>query len=198
MTNPNTVEIVVIADRSGSMKPLVSDTIGAFNAFVEEQKALPGSARLTLVTFDNFYEVAKGYESVDIKDAPELTEDVYYARGMTALYDAMGTTLTSLLKQNPARAIVMVITDGEENSSREYNHRQVKELVEQAEAKGWEVIFTAANIDVASYGNSLGIAASATRSFVADSHGIAQAYTNFSTATASYRCAPIGTLKDKE
>lgn len=187
MTNPNTVEIVVIADRSGSMKPLVGDTIGAFNAFVEEQKALPGAARLTLVTFDNVYEVAEGFKSVDIQDAPELTEAQFYARGMTALYDAMGSTLTALLAQNPDKAIIMVITDGDENSSREYSHKQVKELVEKAEAKGWEVIFTAANIDTEKYGAQLGIAAGATRGFVADAHGIAQAYTNFSASTASYR-----------
>ena len=94
MTDPNVTEIVAILDRSGSMGTLIAETIGGFNNFVEEQKKTDGKAILTLVQFDDQYQI--DYEGVDVNDVKPLDEKTYVPRGMTALLDAVGKTIVSV------------------------------------------------------------------------------------------------------
>lgn len=151
------VEIIVIADRSGSMELIRSDAIGGFNGFLEEQQALKGKANLTLVLFDDKYEVA--VDRVPVKKVPKLTAQTFVPRGTTAMNDAIGKTLATLEELNPTKAVICIITDGMENASREFTQEQVKAKILEAEAKGYQVQFLAANMDAyqasASYGISI-------------------------------------------
>lgn len=147
------VDIVCILDRSGSMRGLANEVIGSFNEFLKEQKKMEGEARLTLVLFDDHYDVV--YDKVELNSVPDLTSDLYFARGMTALHDAIGKTITSM--KEVTKAIVLIQTDGEENSSHEYKKDAIKKLVEEKTIAGWEFHFIGANIDAMAEGTSYGI-----------------------------------------
>lgn len=186
MQSPNKtpVEIVAILDRSGSMASLCQEAIGGFNSFLSEQQALEGEANMTVVLFD--YEIIT-HPAKPVKDVEPLDTTTFVPRGTTALNDAIGSSLATLEAKQPDKAIILIITDGAENASREYSAAQVKEKVETAKAKGWEVVFLAANIDAFATGANYGIAANSTVSFTADSFGVHDAFAAMGSVTRSYR-----------
>jgi len=157
-------EIVCILDRSGSMGGLESDTISGFNSFLQRQRAVDGRARLTLVLFDGQYELV--WQNVDIQLAGELTEQLYFVRGGTALLDALGRTVADTRHaiammpedERPTRVVVLVVTDGEENSSREYSLAQIKDIVVAQQADGWKFVFIGAGIDAFGAAKDMGMA----------------------------------------
>lgn len=198
MTDPNRTHITAVLDRSGSMRNLAADTIGGFNKFLEDQKATEGEATLTLVLFDDHYDVP--YLSKNIKEIPELDSKVYFARGMTALYDALGKAiidtgiaLAALPEdQRPGTVIVLVMTDGDENSSKEFageaGRQRVQAMVKtQTDVYKWSVIFMGANIDAKAVGASLGVAAAQALNYTSDSHGTRSAYEAMSSGTRGLR-----------
>lgn len=178
-----TTEIVVIADRSGSMWSIAEDAIGGFNAFLEEQKKLGDDANLTLVLFDDQYEVPVKAEK--ITSVEPLNERTYVPRGSTAMNDAIGKTIALLKEANPEKAIVCILTDGMENSSKEYTTQQIKELVEEVEGKGWQIVYLAANQDAFQEGGARGI--STNINYDATKLGVRSAYDQVSAVTTSYR-----------
>jgi uncharacterized protein YegL len=149
MVDKNLTEIVAIIDRSGSMVGLTKETIGGFNAFLEEQKKTTGKAKLTLVQFDDQYQIDQ--DGVDINDAKPLDDTTYVPRGYTSLYDAVGRTIITVGErlsktpdeERPGQVIFLVITDGEENSSKEYKHAsKIAEMVKhQTEVYNWTFTF---------------------------------------------------------
>lgn len=179
------VEIVAILDRSGSMATIIDDSIGGFNSFLAKQQELPGEANISVVLFDNEYEVI--VDDIPVRDAKPVTKDTYFPRGWTALNDAIGKTLNKMFKTNPERAIVCILTDGQENASKEFTTTQVKQLIEQAQGKGWQIVFLAANQDAFATGNALGIARDSTHSYVANSIGTKTAYSALCATTTAYR-----------
>lgn len=172
--------IICILDRSGSMCNQANEVINNFNKFLKEQQEVEGEAKLTLVLFDDQYEMV--YEALDLKSVPPLTEATYYVRGMTAMNDAVGRTLNQMQRHN--KAIVLIHTDGWENASREYTADQVKTLTDKLKQK-WEFIFVGGGIDAQQVGASIGITKTA---FVTnDLVGNATTYDNFSVASTAYR-----------
>jgi hypothetical protein len=148
------VEIAYILDRSGSMQPMQEPAVAAFNDFLKAQLAVPGEARLTLVQFDDQYEVPVA--ALRMQAVPQLTAATYVPRGSTALLDAIGRTMKDLdtrlqklpAAQQPAKVILAIFTDGEENASREYTARHISDLIAlYRDTKGWEFLFLAANQD---------------------------------------------------
>lgn len=186
-------EIIVILDRSGSMSTIANDAIGGFNTFVEEQKKVKGEATLTLIQFDDKYEVV--YKNVPLNEVKPLTNNTFVPRGMTALNDAIGKAITShntgggcSVCAKDTKVIVAILTDGEENSSREYSTSKINELISHyRESHNWEFIFLAANQDAFKVGNLFGIKKDDTFNFVADSLGTQAAYTNMSIRSTAYR-----------
>ena len=183
-------EMVFILDRSGSMSGLEKDTIGGYNGLLNKQRAEPGKAVVTTVLFDDKYDMP--YDAVDIEKIPDMTDKVYFARGMTALLDAIGKTVTSVKarqaalpkEERPDKTVVVIITDGEENASREYNGKSVRALVEERKAEGWEFLFLGANIDAIATANNFGIDADRSVTYRADSIGTR---TNFE-AVSNFMC----------
>lgn len=185
MAKAKPVEIVVVVDRSGSMESIRNDAIGGFNAFLEEQKGLKGKANLTLVLFDDKYEVV--YDSVDIQDVEPMTRDTLVPRGMTAMNDAIGKSLSNLEVKNPKKAIIVILTDGAENASKEWTGPQVKVKVEAAKTKGWEIVFLAANIDAAATAGAYGMNQGSARGFAANAGGVMNASRVMTQFVTSYR-----------
>lgn len=190
----NLTEIVFILDESGSMQPLVADTIGGFNSYVESQKKEPGEAYLTTVLFDDRYEVLHNH--VNINDVPPLTDTEYRPCGMTALMDAIGRTIATVGKrlyetpeeERPSHVIFVITTDGMENASREFSRDQVKEMIQHQQDKySWQFLFLGAGIDAYKEARSIGIGDSHTMSVTADSLGTQNVYCSIANASKVIR-----------
>ena len=187
-------ELVFIVDRSGSMAGLEKDTIGGFNAMLKEQAELEGEARVTTVLFDNQYRLL--HDRIDIRAVAPLTEKDYRVGGGTALLDAIGRTIKKIRavqkqtaeEYRAEKVLFVIITDGEENSSRKYSAEQIKECIEhQQEKYGWEFVFFGANMDAVLEASKLGIAAEFARGWLANAAGTAMAYNDMSAIMAEIR-----------
>lgn len=198
----NLTELFIILDRSGSMRPLTADTIGGYNSLIEQQRKLEGEMRVTTVLFDDEYDLL--YDTVDINEIPPLTEDTYFARGSTALLDAVGRTIDAaglrysrmLESDRPSKVIFAITTDGMENASREYTLERVKNLIEQKKEKyGWEFLFFGANIDAFGAARSMGISARQTMQFSHDVAGVEACFEHMSCSISGMR---IASLRRKE
>ena len=135
MTRPDLTDITFVLDRSGSMQPIKEATIEAFNGFVNSQRTGAGTAQMTLVQFDDQYELL--YQALAIQQAPELTRQTYEPRASTALLDAMGRTMIATGERlrklpeadRPGTVVFVTLTDGYENASREYTLQRINELI---------------------------------------------------------------------
>lgn len=162
--NEGITELVFILDKSGSMSGMEKDTIGGFNAMIENQKALDGKVYVSTVLFSNFSEVLHDRKSLE--EIAPLTEKEYQVGGCTALLDAIGGAIKHIgnihkyarKEDVPIRTLFVITTDGMENASREYNSKQIKDMIRRQEVKyGWEFLFLAANIDAVETADSIGI-----------------------------------------
>lgn len=190
------MELVFILDKSGSMGGLETDTIGGYNAMLKKQQMVDGDCHITTVLFDNNYEIL--HDRIDIKAVSPITEEEYQVGGSTALIDAIGMTIHKIanVQKNTAedyraeKVMFVIITDGEENSSREYSARQVKAQIEQQKTKyGWEFIFLGANIDAVEAAGRFGISPDRAQNYHADSEGVELNFHTMSEAVSSYRQA---------
>ena len=172
-------ELVFILDRSGSMAGLESDTIGGYNAMLAKQKAEPGECRITTVLFDDNYKLL--HDRIDIRAVDPIGPEQYFVGGTTALLDAIGRTIHKIGNAQKYTApgyradkvMFVIITDGEENASREYSLDRVKRLIESQKAKyGWEFVFLGANIDAVQTASQFGIGADRAQNFVPDGAGV--------------------------
>ena len=177
-------DITVVMDRSGSMSSCAVEAEGGLNHFIEEQKQAAGDAVFLLVQFDDHYDVV--CEGVPIQDAPVCKLE---PRGMTALLDAVGKTINTVglrlaamdEADRPGLVIMVILTDGMENSSQEFTKAQVKDMIEHQQSKyNWKFIFLGANQDAFSEGGSIGIQASSTANFDIDKIGVAYQATSAS------------------
>jgi uncharacterized protein YegL len=187
--------IICILDRSGSMSSIMNDSIGGFNEFLRKQKELPDRATITVNLFDDKHDCP--YDFVDIKDAKELTRDIWYPRGTTALYDAIGrainkekarfASLASFGSEIPAKVLVCIVTDGLNNASKEYTREDIQSLIKKCENDDWNFIYLAANQNAFAVGQSFGISYANTYCYVANSVGVAGMSATLNNATTSYR-----------
>lgn len=190
------VEIVVIVDKSGSMQNLRADVVGGFNTFVEEQKKLPGEAVLTLVQFDTAYAVP--IDRQPVKAIGPLTLENYLPGGSTALLDAVGKAVTALRDRTTKddKAIVCIMTDGEENASTEFKKADIKSLIDSmTKERGWQFVFVGANQDSFHEAGQLGISAQATSNFAPTAAGTRAAYSLMTESATSYRADPNKPVK---
>lgn len=194
-------ELVFILDKSGSMGGLESDTIGGYNSMLAKQQAVEGECHLTTVLFDNNYELL--HDRTDIKAVRPLTAREYQVGSATALIDAIGKTIHKIGKaqKNTAdeyraeKVIFVIITDGEENSSRKYDASKVKaQIKRQTERYSWEFVFLGANIDAVETASHFGIAPERAVDYMPDSAGIELNFAVLSETVASFR--EVGTVDE--
>lgn len=199
----NLTELVFILDRSGSMSALTDDTIGGFNSLIESQKAEEGEAFVTTVLFDDKYELL--HDHVNIKDVQPLTRKEYFARGMTALLDAIGRTINTIgerltktpEEERPSRVVIAITTDGFENASKEFTKKQIKDMIEHQQSKySWVFMFLGANMDAVSEAESLGIRGTMARTYTNSSRGVETVYTAMSASMSLAREAKSSVCLD--
>ena len=161
----NEALIVSIIDNSGSMKLILNDSIGGFNQFLEDQTAAAPDNKMTLVYFNSIVEPQ--FSNRKLSTVEKLSTSTYKTRGMTALYDAVGTTIDKVGAElanmaeadRPNKVVFAILTDGEENSSVEYTADKVKEMINhQRDKYNWDFNFLAASEQGLKDGHRMGIA----------------------------------------
>lgn len=187
-------EIVCVVDRSGSMGLVRAATIQGFNNFLDEQRKVAGDANLTLILFNHM--VLTHRESVPIQSVTSLDNISYVPDGTTALLDAMGRAIDGTGKRlslipeanRPGKVMVMVLTDGLENASREYNAGQIADMVKhQQDVYKWKFLFLGANMDAIAEAGKLNIQMDDSMTFQATHEGTRTAFASASSTTARYR-----------
>lgn len=174
-------DITMVIDRSGSMSSIRTDAEGGINTFIDSQKSEPGEALLTLVQFDTEYEFI--HQGLPIRKAPPFK---LVPRGSTALLDAVGRAINetgarlSAMEeaQRPGLVVFVIVTDGAENSSKEFTRDKIRQIIEhQQSVYSWQFTFLAANQDAFAEGGTLGIARSGIANFAMGNVGEAYAAT---------------------
>lgn len=194
----NLTEVVFILDRSGSMSGLESDTIGGFNSMIEKQKKVEGDVLISTVLFD--HESFVLHDRVPLADIKPLTDKDYEVRGSTALLDAIGDAVKHIRnvhkyareEDRPNKTLFVITTDGEENSSRRYSYKEIKELVEAQQKKDWEFIFLGANIDAINVAQSIGVRADRAVNYHNDKIGTEKRYSAVGNFMSAMAMAPMG------
>ena len=165
MTEPaRHTDITILLDRSGSMESMREETVAGFNTFLNQQKQEPGTASLTLIQFDNRFELH--YKCVPLDEVTDLAQQDFVPRGGTALLDAMGRTINGTRRRirrlpeasRPDQVIVVILTDGLENASHHYSLQRVNRMVAAGRKTDWKFIFIGADQDAIASGRQLGIA----------------------------------------
>lgn len=194
-TAKNYTHIIAILDRSGSMTSVQTDAIGGFNTFLDTQKKEKGKATMSVVLFDDQYEPLYGGKDVALTEVKELTTSTFVPRGSTALYDAIGKSINgyigtydSLKKSDrPDKVLVIIVTDGHENASREYSLEKINNLITDKKKNKWQFMFLCATEDAFKTGAGLGISAGNTFQFANTSTGNQTMYARMSASTISFR-----------
>jgi hypothetical protein len=173
------------------MQPLRDEVVGGLNQWKTEVLKEPGEYPTTVVFFDTYVDVRVKGKRLD--DIPDFTKGDYAPDGMTALADAVGQTieLMSGKVKKKDRALICIVTDGLENSSREYTTKQIKERIEDLTKQGnWTFTYLSASPSAFADGASLGIGKGNTISFVATADGTRQAYTTLARSTSHFSSGP--------
>ncbi len=198
MTKPNRTEIIVLLDRSGSMESIKSDMEGGFNAFIEEQKKIPGECFVSLYQFDDRFEQV--YAGYPIAAVPKLT---LVPRGSTALWDSMNRTINltgdrlSMLPEweRASKVIIMVITDGQENASKftalEYLRAKIHH---QEQVYSWGFMYLGSSPTTAQDAVSMGIHAYS--NYVASPGGVVGMSNVANNVLRSYRLSSNASPQD--
>ncbi len=185
-------DITVILDRSGSMGSVKDSMEEVLNGYVLNQKQQQGETRFTLVQFDDKYDVV--VNNADINVVGELKLE---PRGGTALYDAIGKTITEMgrryasmdERERPNKVIVVIVTDGHENASREYSDsRKLFDMVShQQEKYNWQFMFLGANQDAIASAGAIGINKMSSYNFSSNTRGVKGAGMALCSMSNTYR-----------
>jgi len=190
------VHIYVLLDRSGSMEAMAEQVVAGFNRLLAEQAADGHDARMTLVQFDDQDPGEVVLDAVPIAEVLPLRRRNFEPRGMTPLLDATGaiigrasTRAAELLEADEPREqiLVVTITDGEENHSREFRRDRIVELVRAKEAEGWVFVFLGAGLDAYDEAGSMGYHADSVQAWAPDAAGAELAFASLSTKTTDMR-----------
>lgn len=195
--------IGMLIDRSGSMTNLKAAMEEAYAGFIYNQKRQPGTATFSLVEFDNETTVLHWFQ--DLSRVPEHFELI--PRDSTALYDALGEFIIDTGKklvslpedQRPSKVVVLILTDGEENASREFSSDNIKKMIEEQQNKySWEFIFMGANQDAVLEAKKIGINSNNSITFGANRMGVRNAVASATHAVSQTRTGNFNGFSDED
>lgn len=183
-----------ILDESGSMESVKTATISGFNEYLNTMKKDKGEIKFTLTLF-NTTGIKITLDSKPIAEVPELTNSTYQPNNGTPLYDAIGQTINALdralkgkeskVKKGELAVVVTIMTDGEENASREFDHKKITDLIAAKTKEGWVFTFLGSNQDAWVVGQALGVGIQNSMTF--SSAQTKGTFTAMATATSNYR-----------
>ena len=202
MTDSDFTALAFLVDRSGSMNAIRTDAEGAIAAFIEAQQQVPGKCTIRLSDFDTEYRTV--YPSTPIASAPPYTLE---PRGATALLDAIGRLTIEFgdelaqmpERERPGKVIVVVQTDGLENSSHEWTLAKINDLIShQRNTYAWEFVYLGANQDAISVGSSMGFTRDSSLTYAASPSGAANAGAAAAAYVTRYRGGKASGFSDAE
>lgn len=155
------MHVYLLLDRTGSMRPLWTEALGAVNGYVDEvaKGCWPNDA-VTLAVFD----ALEGLKFDILRRAAHplswtaVTDAEASPRGQTPLFDAIGRIVALAEADAPQKAVIAIMTDGHENASREISRDAAKAALDAARAKGWQVVFLGADFARFDDADSVGVA----------------------------------------
>lgn len=180
-------DIIFILDESGSMQTMGEEPVQAVNAFIKEQQKTLGGDGATFSLWKFNSTVTKLIDDQPLQSVTTFTD--YRPNSMTALLDAIGQAIsTKKNKEKYDDVICVILTDGQENSSREYTTATIKQMTTDMEKNhNWKFIYLGANQDSFAVGNTFGISASRCANYECSSGQLLSATHNTSAAISSYR-----------
>lgn len=190
--------IVALLDKSGSMQNVQKDTIGGYNTFIEEQKRVPGEARITLMQFN--HKLHKIYEDVPIQHVAPLTETTFSPIGWTSFNDSFAQAISEVgiklsLKpeeDRPSKVLFLIMTDGAENTSKEFigidGLKKLNAMVNHQKDKySWSFVYLGANLDSQKVSKSYGIDSKSAINYTSNDIGALNAFKSISRGVAGMR-----------
>ncbi len=187
--DPQPLYVSLILDESGSMQSCKQAAIAGFNQYVTLLQDEPAPTWFTLTLF-NARRTDVRYRGVPVATVPKFDVETYRPQDTTPLYDAIGHTLAAARKDAPAgcKKLCVILTDGLENSSKEFTRAQIYALIKDCEQEGWRFVYLGADHDVWAAGEDLGVAQDCRVAF--SKRDIGQTFTELSSMHATYRRGP--------
>lgn len=190
ISHTTTMRVSIIQDRSYSMKNRRRAVVSGYNEYIGDLKDNPPEGVkdvfMTLTQFNVVADVV--FRNRKLRRVNKLTEESYVPSGGTALYDAIGKTIKTLEEEagDTDKVLVLIMTDGEENSSTRYTKEQITEMIEEKQEEGnWTFVYIGADLDAMADGGAIGIRRGNTFSFIGTDQGYLNTYSGMSSATRS-------------
>ena len=174
-------QIYCVIDCSGSMEPYVDRTISGFNEFIQSSNR---GSEFSLILFNDVVDVV--YENKMIENVKPLDNTTYIPRGWTALLDGVGKAVELAEKfesksgADEKSVIVLIMPDGQENSSTKYTQPQITSLIAEKKRLGWDFIFMGANQDAIQTASEFSIDQRTSLTF--DTNNVSDAFRSASSA----------------
>jgi len=180
------------------METIRDDTIGGFNIFLESQRSESGTATLTLAQFDTQdpYELIHKFKP--IQEVTELERKTYVPRAGTPLLDALGRGINDVERcineiqeeDRPAKVIIVVVTDGQENSSKEFRKDDIEKMIkDKTEKYSWQFVFLSADLASINDAMKVGFHSNSALMFEKSRKGSKDAWSSLSSRASEYRSA---------
>jgi uncharacterized protein YegL len=174
-----------LLDETGSMSSVRDATISGFNEYIKSLKAQKGEIKFTLTKF-NSEKVEIILLNEDIKKVPEIDSHTYKPNALTPLYDAIGKTIYAMDKEvnKNFKVLFVIMTDGQENHSKEYDQKKIFDIIKEKEKVGWTFIYLGADQDSYAEAQKFGLAAGNIKNF--DKNNVRQTMSCLGEASASF------------
>jgi Mg-chelatase subunit ChlD len=196
MSSTTPVHISVVLDRSGSMASIADDVVGGFNSFIAEQRRQEGEARVTLVQFDSGDPFEVLIDGDDIARVPDLDPVRYMPRGNTPLWDAVGRMIARIDNEILIRAdagqpiedqLMLIVTDGFENASREFDGQTLANLIEARKNRSWTFVFLGSDQSTFVEGARIRVSSGNTRHWEKSGEGSREMFAATSKEVSAFR-----------
>lgn len=195
MTNQRYQHVVIINDRSGSIEVILAGMQSGFDEFIRSQQSLIADGTLSKLTmslwqFDDKIDMVGSFLPIT-----EFTGYKIQPRGNTAMYDAIGRAIVTEGEQlaampedeRPGQVVVLIISDGLENWSKDWTGPKVRDLIEQQKSQyGWQVIYIGTNQDAFQESDKIGVASAGTLSYASSNTGASNAWQSTNSALRRY------------
>jgi hypothetical protein len=195
----NFTSINILLDRSGSMQKVSDDTIGGLNTFLNEQRKVKGDAVVSLATFASDYTLIHDFAPLD--QVGDISNKTYKTAGFTALLDSIGKMVNGVGAKlaaineadRPSQVLFVIISDGEENRSKEFTRAKIFEMIShQRDKYNWNFVYIGCNQDQIQEATNLGIAAQNAVIYDQTKGGTKRLFRSISENAKSYRISGAG------
>lgn len=189
------VNVTLALDRSGSMASVADEVVAGLNDFLARQRAESAQGRITVAQFDDQDPLEVLIDGMPIREVTDLERGAYQPRGLTPLYDAIGSMIARVDAKAATRRqagleeedqLMVVVTDGLENASREHTRESIFEMISQRREEGWSFLFLGADQDSYASGQAISVPLANTANWEKSREGTARMWRAVSHSTSEY------------